>query len=547
MGTPSAAFGDGLLPSGARPLRADDPSELGGYRLAGRLGAGGMGVVYLGRDPLDGLVAIKYAHAADEESARRFAAEADVLRRLPEGCTTRLVRDGTARTPPYIITEYVEGRSLAHVVDTGGPLPPEQVRAFATGVLRALAAVHRAGLVHRDLKPPNVLLTVSGPRLIDFGIAQEVGASGGPTGPETVVGSPGWIPPERLRRRPATPASDVFGWGCLAAYAATGRNPYGRGDAEDLAHRILTEPPDLDGVEEPLRDLIAEALAKDPALRPSAADLLARLRGGAPRRRPAETPGTGPRPDTDPNSDTDPGLNADLEPGAVLGLDAGLKPGAVLGVDAALEPGAVLGLDADSEPGAVLRSDVDSEPGAVLGLDVDLEPGAVLGSDADSEPGAALEPLVGSAALVRSAPRRGGHGHRHRRRRRRWPALAAAGAVAAAALTAVIVTKGADHDMAGTPNPGTPLASPTHEDVSAAPTPRPLDVHPRSGLPLVRPHPSSERRTTRPDASQPPGLVPTLIGHPLPTLLKRGTKGRVSGGGRDGGGTGPSGPVDHVG
>jgi serine/threonine protein kinase len=281
MGTPSVADQGGLLPSGVRPLRPGDPTELGGHTLVGRLGSGGMGVVYLGRDPLGGLVAVKSAHreTADEELTRRFAAEADCLRRVPEGCTARLIKDGTTRTPPYLITEYVEGRSLANVVDIGGPLPPEQVHALATGVLRALAAVHRAGLVHRDLKPPNIVLTVSGPRLIDFGIAQKIGASGGPTGPETVMGSPGWISPERLNRQPGTPASDVFGWGCVAAYAATGRNPFGQGDAEELARRILTEPPDLDGVEEPLRALVAEALSKDPEARPSAEELLERLSG----------------------------------------------------------------------------------------------------------------------------------------------------------------------------------------------------------------------------------------------------------------------------
>src|SRR5262249_43353281 len=135
MGTSSAAHSDGLLPPGVRPLRAGDPEELGGHRLVGRLGPGGLGGGHLGRDPPGGLVAIKSAHRemAGEELTRRFAAEADCLRQVPDGCTARLIRDGTARRPPYIITEYVEGRSLAYVVDTGGPLPPEQVLAITTG------------------------------------------------------------------------------------------------------------------------------------------------------------------------------------------------------------------------------------------------------------------------------------------------------------------------------------------------------------------------------------------------------------------------------
>jgi predicted Ser/Thr protein kinase len=273
----SSTSADGVQPSGVRPLRADDPCRIGGHRLLGRLGAGGMGVVYLGEDPLGGYVAVKTAHddvTGDDEPRRRLTAEAACLQRVPQGLTARLLADGTARTPPYIVTEYVEGRSLADVVCKDGPLPPEQLHALAVGLGRALAAIHSAGVVHRDLKPPNVLLTPTGPRLIDFGIAHEVSAVGGPTRPGMVVGSLGWIAPERLDRRPATPAADVFGWGCLVAYAATGRNPFGEGDPDVLARRVMLEPPDLDGLDGRLRSLVGEALAKDPAARPSAADLL---------------------------------------------------------------------------------------------------------------------------------------------------------------------------------------------------------------------------------------------------------------------------------
>jgi hypothetical protein len=280
METPSATGGGAVfLPAGVRPLRADDPAELGGHTLIGRLGSGGMGIVYLGRSPEGGLVAVKSAHdeMTDAETVRRFEAEAACLWRVPPASSVRLIADGTAHRPPYIITEYVEGRSVEQVVETEGPLQPEQVRALAAGAGRALASIHQAGLIHRDLKPANILLTPTGPRVIDFGIAHEVGAAGGPTGPGLVVGSPGWISPERLNRHPATAASDIFGWGCLVAYAGTGRNPFGRGDAEELARRTLEEPPDLEGLEEPLRGLVGEALAKDPAERPSAADLLTRL------------------------------------------------------------------------------------------------------------------------------------------------------------------------------------------------------------------------------------------------------------------------------
>lgn len=276
----SGLGGPTVLASGVLPLEVDDPASIGGHRLVARLGSGGMGIVYLGRDGNGGLVAVKTARPEDADDATvrlRFQSEADCARRVPGRWTARVLADGTTERPPYLITEYVEGPSLAHIVDTSGPLQPEQLRALATGVARALAAIHGAGMVHRDLKPANVLLTPTGPRIIDFGIAQRLPASGGPTRDGVVMGSPGWIPPERLTGRPATSGSDVFGWGCLVAYAGTGRNPFGEGDGDELARWIIHEPPDLDGLDESLRPLVTAALAKDPADRPRSAELLARL------------------------------------------------------------------------------------------------------------------------------------------------------------------------------------------------------------------------------------------------------------------------------
>jgi eukaryotic-like serine/threonine-protein kinase len=268
------------LPSGVLPVEPGDPAEIGGCAVAGRLGAGGTGVVYLGRDRSGGLVAVKVAHAGlagDEEVRARFRAEAACLRRVPAPYTARLLTDGTDRTPPYLVTDYLAGRSLKEVVQDNGPLAAEQLRGLAAGVARTLVAVHRADLIHRDLKPANVLLTAAGPKVIDFGIAQHSPASGGPTGTGMVVGSVGWIAPERLTRHPATPASDVFGWGCLVAYAGTARNPFGSGGAEAMAARAICRPPDLDGLDASLRPLVAAALAKTPADRPTAEDLVARL------------------------------------------------------------------------------------------------------------------------------------------------------------------------------------------------------------------------------------------------------------------------------
>lgn len=274
--------GDGfpVLPPGVAALAPGEPTRIGPYMLVGRLGAGGMGVVYLGRSEDGGLAAVKVARtgkAGDQEVRERLRTEADSLRRVPASCTARLLTDGTDQTPPYIVTDYVTGRSLKEIVESDGALPPEQVRALATGVARALAEIHRADLVHRDLKPANVLLTPTGPRVIDFGIAHSAPAHGGPTGADALVGSVGWIAPERLTRGPSTAASDIFCWGCLVTYAGTARNPFGTGTAVEVAGRALFAQPDLTGLDEAVRPLVAAALAKSPADRPTAEDLLARL------------------------------------------------------------------------------------------------------------------------------------------------------------------------------------------------------------------------------------------------------------------------------
>lgn len=287
-----AGEGGPALPPGVKLLEATDPAEIGGYELAGRLGCGGMGVVYLASDRRGNLVAVKAAYKdATDQERRRLRGEAACLRRVPSAYTARLLADGTDQIPPYIITEYVQGRSLEDIVEDDGPLPPEQLRALGLGVARALAAVHHVGLIHRDLKPANVLLPPSGLRLIDFGIAQEIPASGGMTSSGIVMGSPGWISPERLTTGPATPAADVFGWGCLVAYAGTGRNPFGQGDFEAVAQRTIHAPPDLDGLEPSLRRAVEAALAKDPAERPPARELSTWL---SPEARPVTEASDGP-------------------------------------------------------------------------------------------------------------------------------------------------------------------------------------------------------------------------------------------------------------
>ncbi|MFI6480864.1 protein kinase [Nonomuraea sp. NPDC050663] len=275
--------GEGM-PPGVRPLTVGDPVIIGRYLLLGRLGVGGMGVVYLAEHPRGGLVALKTPHAVhlnDATLRARFAEEISSSRRIVPFCTAAVLEDGLDRNRPYLVTEYIRGPALNQVVSERGPLTPDLAYGVALGTAAALVAVHDAGLVHRDLKPANVLLSPRGPWVIDFGIARDLHGSGGESDPLTqagqVMGSPGWVAPERLTGGPAVPASDVFSWGCLVAYAATGHHPFGSGEQETLIRRMLLEAPRLAGVPELLRPAVSAALAKAPQDRPSSAELLRAL------------------------------------------------------------------------------------------------------------------------------------------------------------------------------------------------------------------------------------------------------------------------------
>ncbi|MGP4024276.1 serine/threonine-protein kinase [Actinomadura sp. 3N407] len=261
-----------------RPLEPADPREVGGHTLLGRLGSGGMGMVYLGADPESGgRVAVKTIHphlAGDPSYRRRFKDEAYLASRVASFCTARVLAHGEEDGRPYLVTEYVGGISLHNRLVGDGPLPAADLHGVAVGVASALAAIHAAGLVHRDLKPANVMLTLSGCRVIDFGIARSQDSCGATAANGQVLGTPGWMAPEVLIGGPATPAADVFAWGCLIAHAGTGRMPIG-GDPATL--RTATEEPDLSGLPESLVPAVQSALAKNPAERPTASDLLLTL------------------------------------------------------------------------------------------------------------------------------------------------------------------------------------------------------------------------------------------------------------------------------
>ncbi|WP_289514042.1 MULTISPECIES: serine/threonine-protein kinase [unclassified Nonomuraea] len=257
---------------------------MGPYRLLGRLGEGGMGTVFLARAPTGRFVALKVVKAefANQEGfAARFHAEVDSARRVASFCTAQVLDNGnTGDGRPYMVTEYIAGTPLSDQITRHGSLDPGPLHGVALGVAAALAAIHVAELVHRDLKPANVILSLSGPRVIDFGIARALDRESGFTLSGELLGSPGWWAPEQVRGEPVSPAADIFAWGCLVAYAGNGRHPFGRGDPITLAHRVLNTQPDLGTLPPPLDDLVRLATSMDPAQRPTAQDLLIALVGG---------------------------------------------------------------------------------------------------------------------------------------------------------------------------------------------------------------------------------------------------------------------------
>ena len=273
---------------GPEPLRADDPREIAGYVLESRIGEGGMGTVFLTRTAEGRPVALKLIrreHAQSESFRRRFAREVEAARRV-HGHHVVPVVDHDAQGPrPWLATRYVPGLPLDDALAAHGPLPPACVLQLTAAAALALDAVHTAGVIHRDVKPGNLLLTGEGPWLLDFGIARAVGTSSLTT-VGRMVGTPKYMSPEHALGKQLTPASDVFTLGLLAAEAASGSHPYGEGGGLVVATRIAgtdREPPDLGGHPPALREVLTACLAARPEDRPSAAEVAALCRRAAGR------------------------------------------------------------------------------------------------------------------------------------------------------------------------------------------------------------------------------------------------------------------------
>lgn len=367
------------------------PDKFGPYRVLERIGEGGMGVVYLATDSEQRPVAVKVlrpAVAGEPDARRRLAREVETMRRVRSPFVAEVIDADVACDPPYIVTRYVRGRTLDQVVTGDGPLRGAELAMVARGVAAALTAVHSAGVVHRDLKPGNIMLSDGQPVVIDFGIAHSPDSTR-ITQTGMFMGTPGYLAPEVIEGKQSGQASDVHSWGATVAFAATGRPPFGTGSFETIFYRIVHGQPDLEGCPRPLLPLVAAALARDPARRPAATELAewtAALTPAALEPGPALATALGPVPAT--------GLGPALAAARQLAAPAAAPPGAAL-------PGAALPAAGAAWPHVTQPLAVGNPAGPYVG---DLLPGVQYGP-----PGAgpAAMPPAGNGLATGAAGRAG--------------------------------------------------------------------------------------------------------------------------------------------
>ncbi|MDT0317064.1 serine/threonine-protein kinase [Streptomyces millisiae] len=262
------------------PLNAEDPTTIAGYRLTARLGEGGMGKVYLSHTPGGRPIALKVIRpevAGDPEFRRRFRQEVQAAERVQGLYTAPVIDSDTDGPQPWLATAYVPGPSLHNAIREHGPLPLQAAARVVAGIAEALQVIHAAGVIHRDLKPSNVLLASDGPRVIDFGIARAADATS-LTRTGVTAGTPAFMAPEQAMAQPVTPAADIFALGLIAVFTTAGSPPFGDGSSPAVLYRIVHEQPDISAVPTELRELVTRCLAKNPADRPTPAEVVAMCR-----------------------------------------------------------------------------------------------------------------------------------------------------------------------------------------------------------------------------------------------------------------------------
>jgi outer membrane protein assembly factor BamB len=443
-----------------------DPERIGRYRIVARLGAGGMGRVYLGRSPGGRAVAVKVVRAELAEDAdfrRRFAREVAAARRVNGVFTAGVVDADPEGAPPWLATAYVPGVALSEAVTAHGPWPQGPVLALGAGLAEALEAIHAVDVVHRDLKPSNILLAVDGPRVIDFGISVTHEASA-LTRTGMVVGTPGFMSPEQLTGKPIGPAGDVFSLGAVLTFAATGLGPFGTGSGHALGFRVVHEEPDLSRLPPRLRALVASCLAKQPDRRPTVATLLDRLAEAA-----AEPPGETEPVDRATAAEADAGevVAGEAVTGGCLAGQAGTHPPTRPGwlpapVAASVHARTTVQGPAVPPPPAAPRAPTPAPDPAPSRIPPEVpEPVASRPEPVASDP----EPVASGAAPVSRAP-----GPSRRR------ALVGGLGVAAAAGLGFAGWKLGDRDSAKEPK-GLPGSS-RRADASPTPTPSPSPAAP---------------------------------------------------------------------